>query len=616
MLYQENRPTLAECRAWRDTLVGEWSSLSSEQEREEKIYFQQFDLLAPYGQFAAKTGSAPADADAAVDTLVPPEILVRVRPARAREKYREQADKLMRFARALIFSWRRNRDPIRKIVNDMVIRRYGVGRVMFDETLWPTAPAGMDEDSYIAWETKNRRRCPIVFQHRPARYVRWREHDGALLSVIEHYPSKVLEARAAFGRYPAAQRILRGRDPNDTVYVSDVWIGSYRCLLIEDEPVFPVGRGSDRGVVPHGYADIPYIIFPFRELPFDEMERRYRGMLTNASELYPLESQVVSMQVWMLAWNAWRTFVGWTKDGRDLRIMPGHMIPIDRRIGEYLEMLQGEPVPPELLQTAAVLDSYIQRNGVAQGPRTAEGTRSGQQLWAIQAMRQIKIESAKMELKSGMERALSLAAMIAETFLDDRLTLPVPGRDRQGNDMGEVTISPKDINGYWDGFEVSFGKRLDPALLEQAKALAALAANNWMPLRYSWEYSGLIDVPQEWEDELLLQAVERLDFIIEAAGLEKIKQFYGEDSDEYRMFRDRLMQQRRASQGMAGGPGIPSPGGIQPPSMRGAPGMGISGAPVPAPFGGRALPKSSRASGDVRGPRTPDGGAAPTPPVI
>jgi hypothetical protein len=69
---------------------------------EEDLYFQNFDVESPGGRLAVKTGSAPADADAAIDSLVPPDISVRVRPARARQKYRNQADKLTRFGKAML----------------------------------------------------------------------------------------------------------------------------------------------------------------------------------------------------------------------------------------------------------------------------------------------------------------------------------------------------------------------------------------------------------------------------------------------------------------------------------------------------------------------------------
>jgi hypothetical protein len=309
--------------------------------------------------------------------------------------------------------------------------------------------------------------------------------------------------------------------------VDDVWQGRWRCLILNDIPLFPVGGdGEFRGVVEHGYPEIPYLIAPFRELTFDDMERRYRGMLTNAAGLYPIESNVLTMQVWMLAINAWRTYLGWTKDGRQIEIRPGQYIPMDQRIGEYLTMLEGQPVPDELLRTTAVMDSYIQRNGVAQGPRSAEGTRSAQQLWAVQSMRTLKIESAKDALTRMLTRSLELAAEELELMLGDRLTLPVPGKTKEGEDMGEVTVKPEDIDGYWEGFEVSLGRRLDPALLEQWKALQALQANKWIPHRQSIELSGATDNPQEWLDELVREAVDALPFVIEQVGLERVKNWF------------------------------------------------------------------------------------------
>lgn len=597
----ENRPTYQDMLDWRDSLNGEWGELDTEQAQEEDLYFQRFDIESPHGRMGVKTGSAPADADAAIDTIVPADILVRVRPLRAREKYREQADKLVRVGKALLHAWRRRKDVLRQIASDMVIRRYGVARVLFDDTLWPPIPEGLDDEELLAWQARNRRKCPIVLERRNPRHVRWRESEqGDLLVVVEHYVTTALEAKEALGHYPAVMKVLRGRDANEKVTVSDVWYGAYRGLFIEDEPVFPVGgSGRYRGVAPHGYPEVPYAMAAFRELPFEEVVRRFRGMLTNAAGLYPIESQVLTMQVWLLAWNAWRTWKGHTIDGRDLVIVPGEYIPLDPRKGEYLEMLEGKPVPDELLQTAAVVDSYIQRNGVAQGPRTAEGTRSGQQLWAIQAMRQLKIESAKEELIRFVQRCLSLALMIIEERIDE-LTLPVPGRDREGKELGEVTVRPKDIAGYYDGYEISFGRRLDPALLEQAKALQALALNNWMPLRVSWEMSGLVDVPQEWEDDLLLQATDRLDFMLELLALERVRQEYGEESWQYKALRDRMMAGGPA-QAMPGAPGMAAGGTIQPPSMRGP--------TAPPPLAAGVLPRrESRVSGRVRGPRLPGGG--------
>ena len=592
-------PTWEEVVYWRDHLVSRWGELDNAMEDEEDLYFQSFDVESPGGRLAVKTGSAPADADAAIDSLVPPDISVRVRPARARQKYRLQADKLTRFGKALLHNWRKQKDVLRQIPTDMVIRRVGIFRIMVDRTMWPNKPEGMevsgpfpeqedgeddldyqrrvddwrDADAEEIWEVRHRRKNPIVFQRRDPRVVRWEEaNDGELLVVVEHYQTSKTEALHAFSRYPDTAYILRGMLPDELVWVDDVWIGRYRCLILNDHPLFDVGgTGSYRGVAEHGYPEMPYVIVPFRELTFEDMERRYRGMLTNASGLYPIESNVLTMQVWMLAINAWRTYLGWTKDGRELQIRPGQYIPIDQRIGEYLQMLEGQPVPDELLQTTSVVDQYIQRNGVAQGPRSAEGTRSAQQLWAIQSMRTLKIESAKDSLVRGITRALELAAMELEVCLQDRLTLPVPGKDRNGEDLGEVTIRPEDVDGYWDGWEVSLGRRLDPAILEQWKALQALQTNKWMPHRTSIELSGATDNPQEWIDELVREAVDALPFVIEQVGLERVKNWFGEDSERFLALSQKLLEQQQAQSspmGPQGGTQQPSgpPKGGQPPS--------------------------------------------------
>lgn len=598
MVERGPRPTFQNCIEWRDNLNGEWSSstiygeardlsLDDAMQSEEGLYFQRFKVEAPEGRFAVKTGSAPSDADAAIDSLVPADIQVKVRPARARKKYVDKAERLEKFGSALLHDWRRRRDVLRLIASDMVVRRVGVARVLVDDTLWTTAPdrfysdgdvSAEHEEEYEDWEVKHRSQNPIILEVRNPRHVRWRQLDstGELLVVVEDYYTTVLEAYAALGAYPRAKSILRGREPNQPIRVSDVFVGSYRMMALDDQPVFP---GKD-GVLPHGYPEIPYVIMPFRELHFDEPGLRYRGMLTNAAGLYSIESQVLTMQVWLLAWNAWRTWIGWTQPHRDLSIFPGEYISLNRQRGEYLEMLEGRPVPAELLQTAAVMDAYIQRNGVAQGPRSQEGTRSAQQVWAIQSIRQLKIEPGKQAFQRGVERILGLATMMVEQNLKEPLTLPVPGKDREGRFLGEVRIGAKDVEGYYGNYTVNFGRRLDPALLEQAKALMSLATNNWMPLRTSWEMSGLTDSPQEWEDDLLRQSIDRIDFMLEAAGIMELKEFFGEESDEYKLFLARVAASRRG-----GGGGGQLGGGSQPTAMRG---------PTTTPATGEAVAAAAR----------------------
>jgi hypothetical protein len=271
-------------------------------------------------------------------------------------------------------------------------------------------------------------------------------------------------------------------------------------------------------------------------------------------------------------------------------------------------MLEGQPVPEELLSTASVVDQYIQRNGVAQGPRSAEGTRSAQQLWAIQSMRTLKIESAKDSLVRGITRALELASMELEVCLQDRLTLPVPGKSRDGEDLGEVTVSPQDINGYWDGWEVSLGRRLDPAILEQWKALQALQANKWIPHRTSIELSGATDNPQEWLDELVREAVDSLPFVIEQVGLERVKNWFGEDSPRFIALSQKLISEQQPQTS----PMAPQGGTQQPPGMPG----GNQGTGVSATGGN--LQQTTRPRGATRmsgrmTPQAPDTRGAPRP---
>lgn len=610
MLLDDIKPTLAAVLQWRDALQSDWTakvggnedagipatSLYADIALEESIYFQRFAVQTVDGRYGVKTGSAPSDADAAIDSLTPEDMIVTCKPLRSRKKYADQAEKMQKFGSSLLDAWRKRKDILRLLASDQVIRRFAVSRVMYDDRLWPPPPEGLEPDDTDDWLFINRRKCPIVLQRRDPRYVRWREtDDGDLLVVCEDYYASALDVRADFGQYPAALDLAETKDPDELVRVSDLWIGKYRCILLDDRPVFPIGEGDSLGVAPHGYPDIPYCIAPFRELPFNTPSERFRGMLTNSTALYTIESQVLTMNMTMLAWNAWRTWIGKTVDGRPMRVIPGEYIQIDQTRGEYLQMLTGDPVPPELLQMADVVDHYIQRNGVAQGPRTSEGTRSAAQLWAIQAMRQAKIDSAKDALQRMCTRAVELGFGIIEQMIGEAVTLPCPGKDREGKDLGEVTLGPSDIRGYRDGCRVFFTRRIDPALLEQAKTLMTFATNNWMPMEVSWKLSGLTDSPEEWRDLLITQSTERLPFILELVALERAKSWYGEDDPLYQKLLEKIMASQQPSSspgGSTGGPGgaqqpggappgapgMPSGGAITPPSAQGSPDGGVGGA--------------------------------------
>ncbi len=596
------KPTLDECKAWRDTLNGQWSAghgggLSERQRQEEALYFQHFPLMAAKDDPSdrpVRVGSAPADVDSAVDALVPNDILVRCKPARNKKKYQRQSELLIRGGRSFLNLWRQDTDVLRSIATDQCLRSVGCARVLYEDELWDSPPPELeysedddDENELDEWEIEHRGSVPIVLEWRNSRYVRFKlDRRGRPLVVVETYPTTVLEAKATYGHLPLALDYLDTQRLESPVDIDDIWFGQYRCILIDNRPIFGEGEGA---VAKHIYPEIPYVFCSFREMTFDAPGERYRGVLTNQSSVYPAESQAVSMHMTMLRTNAWRTYKGWTRDNREIIIRPGYMTPIDQRFGEYLDLMQGEPVSPEVLQTAAMLEGYRMQNGVGQmGLRSQEGARSAQQVMAQQAIAEKKIAPARASLQRLVANALRLAFMIIQEVLEQPITLPSPGRDsKTGEWLGQVRITPDDVNSYWDNFDVYFTRRVDPAQLEQAKALSALASANWMPWRASVELSGFCDTPSEWEDDLYIQAADHTPFMLESAGYERIKTFYEGDKDEWlvELYKQRMLQQE-AQQQPGGGPGMPSPGaqaapnvlkGMQAPEPPGAPSMGQNG---------------------------------------
>src|SRR6185295_9549533 len=405
---------------------------------------------------------------------------IQCRPSRDKDKYKEQAETLTRFAKAITATWRRRRDPLRILAADQVIRGLAVARVMLDRSRLP------DRADHDGWNITRRGQCPIVFQRRNPRHVRWRTDDeGNLLAVTECYETTAMEAKLAFGSYAAIGSAIKDKSPNDPVSVVDVWLGDYRCLLVNDKPMF-AGEGATgkyKGVLPHTYPTIPYVIAPFRELGFDDPHQRYRGLFFNTTQLYKMESAAVTMHLNMMRYNAYRTWIGWTVDDRKIAMVPGTVEPIAKHRNEYLEAPQGPSTPPEVLQTAGMFSQLIQRNSVG---GTGGETRSAEQVWALQGLKQAKLTQAGASLTALWWESLVLASWICDEMFEEPLILPMPGKDRNGIFLGEVRVTPETFDGYYEGYEVAFGRRLDPALLEQWKTLSMLAGNSFLPLDQAW----------------------------------------------------------------------------------------------------------------------------------
>jgi hypothetical protein len=128
----------------------------------------------------------------------------------------------------MLHSWRKQKDVLRQIPTDMVIRRVGIFRIMVDRTVWPQKPIGLEvrgpmpekftdetDEEYEArledWEGRRSRggsgrvrtpaQEPIVMQRRDPRVCRWRgAEDGSLLIVVEHYETSKTSRRCTASR--------------------------------------------------------------------------------------------------------------------------------------------------------------------------------------------------------------------------------------------------------------------------------------------------------------------------------------------------------------------------------------------------------------------------------
>lgn len=106
---------------------------------------------------------------------------------------------------------------------------------------------------------------------------------------------------------------------------------------------------------------------------------------------------------------------------------------------------------------------------------------------------------------------------------------------------------------------------------------------------------------------LLQQSLDRQPFLLQLAGLEQVKEFYGEQSPEYQATLQQVMQAKAQEQQ---GPGVPPAGPMQP--AAGPRGPGATGEAGPSMMGGAPRP-APVATGNTPA-RRPAGVAGGSPP--
>jgi hypothetical protein len=230
-----------------------------------------------------------------------------------------------------------------------------------------------------------------------------------------------------------------------------------------------------------------------------------------------------------------------------------------------------------------MFSQLIQRNSVS---GTGGETRSAEQVWALQGVRQAKLTAAGGSLSALWWEAMVLATWIADDMFGEPLILPVPGKDRNGVFLKEVRITPEIIDGYYEGFEVAFGRRLDPALLEQWKTLSMLAGNSFLPLDQAWLIGGVTDTPREFERALMRQAMERIPWMVEIGAANWAKEYFEPDSWQVRAIDNKLEESQGTGNQQKGSPGVPQGGQMEPTSGAMAQQPPPQGSPYPAPSGG------------------------------
>lgn len=585
------KPTINEILTWRTQLASANQALASAARAEEELYFQQFTMSVPTDYPSVRTGSAPADVDQGVEAIQPSDwVGVTVTPAFDTDIWQTLADKRSMWLRSLLAYWREDVDVLNAALWGMFVHRRRFARIgildlppELEKPLTIKASESADEfmERVNIWENRRNRHVPFTFELLPMGTVMTMEDArGGIEYLFEYYSRTVADLRRWYppDKYPAVARRLENRDLTEEVAFSSFWSADWRCAFIEDDPILnSTEKDEYKGLVPNDQGIVPFVEFFFRKLPVEELNRRYRGFLSNAGEMYMAESRLASQYLAITQRAAWPTTLTRFIKDRPFVVNPGGYFPL--KPGESVESYMGEGPLPQVGEAWDRIKYAIKQSslGAAAG-QSQPGVRSASMLAIMQGVDKNKVMPALRNLARGVERALTIVEVLLETKMAGRtVVLPILKPDQEGLDHPRsskvVALSDREIKGYYEK-TVDFGPRFGPDVLERAAALAQLVKDRFISRRTAWVLTPeLIQTVTSEEDQLYLEASEQHPMMVLAHAARRLQAYDPQMFD--------LMVQLGAFDPSAamGGGGAPSQGGnstAAPPKAGSAPAQGAN----------------------------------------
>lgn len=515
------KPTNEMILSWLSLALGGEQMLDADIQSDEGLYFQSFGLNAPVGMPVARVGTAPADADMAVEALQPAEwVGVTVEPPRDTKDWQVRSDRRSKWLRSLVAYWRKDHDILNELLWAELVQRRRYAFVGYDPLPPeleepPTMMAGETIDSFQErmgmYEYAVAAHVPFTFEIKPRGACFGVENGGRLQYVYEHYVRTVADLLYWYPkeRYPRIANIIRGMDMTDTITFTAFWSKHWRAAYVNEQWILPTAKGTKRGeegIVANQYGCIPFVEFYFRKLPVEDLTHRYRSLYSPTREMYRAESQVASQYLAIINRSAWPTILAKFIDGRQFAQGPGQVFYL--KPGETVEAFQGEGPLPQVGEAWDRIRFAIRQSSLGAGAgNMPPGIRSAMAFSMAQGVDKNKIMPALRNLARGLEQALTIAERILENLHRAPVSLPTMRRDMDPEPKARqkqvITLNWGDIMGYYEK-RVDFGPRFGPEVLQRAMQLGNLVQSQFFSRRTAWSLvpEAVVDATDE-EDTIL-----------------------------------------------------------------------------------------------------------------
>ena len=374
--------------------------------------------------------------DANVDHIDVTNARIRVNKSATTEIGLEEAEMKRKFymgvmyrtnVEAAISEWRRG-------AKHYALHGMTVFKTVWNADLWPDKPIQKDQsdETYAKtiekWEGKTEKIFPVSISAIHPANIRQDPHHIKPEYFIETHEKACFGVMNHFKKWSNPM----DRQPEDKVDWVEWWDGEWRCLLIDNEPIFKV-KG---GLVKHKYGFLPYVPIEsgLGNLSIDgDFLMRYVGGIRYMKDILIAESRAYSIAEYILKSGAWPyTTITGGEEARALEELPFKYGEF-KYLGPDTKIEKHSPdVPPDALRTwLGITADYISSHAAPPSSRGMgeSGVRSGADRRLIMSEASLRFAHSIPAFRHGTARVLTNCIKLFKNVIPGnvRMWSQVPG---------------------------------------------------------------------------------------------------------------------------------------------------------------------------------------------